>query len=60
MAEWIGHLMGSLPQWLFLPALIVLIILSLIWAVIEVSVYGGSWPLKTKREYLGEKKHDKK
>ena len=28
MADWIGHLLGQLPGWLFWPALIIVIVIA--------------------------------
>jgi hypothetical protein len=65
MTEWIGHLLMTIPQWLFIPALIVVIILAIIgwwiWAVMDAASYGiNGWPFKSRRVYLGEKKNAKK
>lgn len=65
MAEFIGQLISSVPSWLFLPILIVVIALITaiwwIWSTVYASSYGASaWPFKSRRIYLGEKKHGKK
>lgn len=59
MADWIGHLLAQLPGWLFLPALIVVVIVaSIVWWIDATLL--ASWPFQSKRSYLGENKHGKK
>lgn len=61
MAEWIGHLLTNAPPWVFISVLILIVIIWTVWAVIDATSYGTtSWLFKSRREYLGEKKHDKK
>ena len=63
MAEWIGHWLGSLPSWLFLPALIVFIIIAtVLWFIFGPA---GNGPLSevvfpSKKADLGEKKKNGK
>lgn len=57
MAEWFGHLLAGVPGWLYLPALIIIIVISVIWWLGELTVFGQ--PSGT-RANLGEKNHDKK
>jgi uncharacterized membrane protein YqiK len=65
MAEWIGHLLTDLPAWLFIPALIIIIILSIVtwwlWSMFSAAAQTSTvWPFKPRRAYLGEKKDAKK
>jgi hypothetical protein len=65
MADWIGHLLAQVPQWLFTPLLILVIIVSVIgwaiWVGLDAATYNPQvWPFKPKRAHLGEKKYDKK
>ncbi len=64
MAEWIGHTLAAVPSWLFIPAVIIIIILiSVVWVVyvlFEGAAHSANiWP-STSRRNLGEKKYDKK
>jgi hypothetical protein len=62
MAEWIGHFVSSVPQWLFLPFLILVIILIVLgwamWALLNAASYGvDGWPFKIKTSiFRGEEK----
>ena len=63
MADWLGHLLGSLPGWLFLPALIIVVIISAaLWFVFGTAGggIGGDVLFKGKKAYLGESKKDGK
>lgn len=54
VAQWIGNLLGQLPSWLFIPALIVLIVASVIVWYLFATAPGGAviWPFKDKSEFL--------
>lgn len=61
MAEWIGHLLTNAPPWVFVSVLILIVIGWVMWGIFDAMGYDtNSWPFKSKREYLGEKKNDKK
>ena len=46
MAEWIGHLLGQLPAWLFWPALISFIVVTAIaWLLYEFIFTITSFPI---------------
>jgi len=58
MAEWIGNLLGQVPDWLFLPAFIVTAIVIIMGGIAWAAP--NTWTTPSKRAYLGEKKHGKK
>lgn len=64
MAEWIGHLLGGLPSWLFLPVFVLFaIIATVVWLLFSPAGYGpaASVLFRDKKANLGEsKKHGKK
>ena len=63
MAEWLGHLLGSLPGWLFLPALIILIVVVVVGALIFAPAGFGIASdalLRSKKLDLGESKKNGK
>ena len=57
MAEWFGHLLAGIPGWLYLPALIIIIVIAVIWWLADLAAFG--WSSGTRAD-LGEKRHDKK
>lgn len=55
MAEWIGHLLGQLPAWLFWPALISFIVVTAIaWLLYEFIFTDSAIPTLRRRKH-GEK-----
>ena len=58
MVEWLGHVLAAVPGWLYLPVLIIVILIALVWWIGDITVF-GKWPFASRAD-LGEKKHDKK
>lgn len=56
MAEWIGQLLATFPDWLFIPGLITVIIVTVL---LYLGYFLGDMPM-ARKVYLGEKKHGKK
>lgn len=56
MVEWLGQLLASVPSWLYLPALIIISIISIaVW--LSWNAAGATiLPFKQKRVDVGEKK----
>jgi len=55
MADFIGHLLGHLPVWLLIPALIVVCIIAFL-----IAVSSSFIPINGRKAYLGEKRKDGK
>lgn len=55
MAEWLGRLLATFPDWMFIPGLIATIAITIL---LYLGYYLGDVP--TRKVYLGEKKHGKK
>ena len=52
MAEWIGHLLGQLPAWLFWPALISFIVVTAIaWLLYEFIITDSVIPTLRRRKH---------
>jgi ribose/xylose/arabinose/galactoside ABC-type transport system permease subunit len=58
MVEWLGQLLAAIPGWLYLPVLIIVILIALVWWLGDITIF-GNWPFATRVEG-GEKKYDKK
>jgi hypothetical protein len=59
MAEQIGHVIAALPGWLYIPALIIVIMVAILWWWPDIVFWPSTSGMRTNSD-LGEKKHDKK
>jgi hypothetical protein len=57
MAEWLGKILSSIPEWLFIPSLIFIVVGStFLWWVYATGIVGSDFRRgKKSRAYLGEK-----
>ncbi len=61
MAEWIGQLIAKFPSWLFIPAIITVVMgAGIIFWLVAVLHTQDTVPWKSKRANLGEKTNGKK
>jgi uncharacterized membrane protein YqiK len=53
MAEWLGNMLSSIPEWLFIPFLILIVVVSIfLWWVYETATVGSDFSRRKKVEHI--------